>query len=215
MDIILYLPFRLATGVCLYDGLHLRKREETHPQYPPTYSGKQAPAVIKGFPVLVGEAAIIGPRSDILYAGYTEGREPHVILFAETTDPIFPEVYRPWPTTPRPRSIDDIVGYLLSPGFTHSTTPALTGGMAILDMNFVASCMGTNDYDHMEYSNSRRRPIVKRESALLTRGPQLGIPKLYMDWLGGANPDPLLRIPKSSLRAAYGTMRMQLGRNTS
>jgi len=74
--------------------------------------------------------------------------------------------------------------------------------MATIDMGFVMKVIGGSLQDHLEWSKEKQRPILKRESTLLQQGREMGIPDLYMQWLGGANSEATLRIPLATLRMA-------------
>ncbi|CAI6341536.1 unnamed protein product [Periconia digitata] len=202
--------------------------KDTLPQYAADYQGQQAPEVIAGFPVLFlqtpqdpntaearARAAWIGypsqgPLTATSRIGYIKENVAHAILLVDTKDPLIPEFFRPWPLSPTLCTVDNIIGYLLAPGFATSPTSLPTGGMATLDMAFVAACMGVADDDNLEYSHTHGRPVVKKDSRLLVRGPQLGMPQLYLRWLGGAITDKIIKIPKSVLKGCYRTMTTRL-----
>ncbi|KAF2684854.1 hypothetical protein K458DRAFT_388550 [Lentithecium fluviatile CBS 122367] len=100
------------------------------------------------------------------------------------------------------KPLANIVDDLLSPGYSRPWASVNHQGMATIDMNFVMKCMGGGLGKHLEFSKEAQRVVLKQGSGLLHYGRAMGMPELYMQWLGGANAEVTLRIPLATLRAA-------------
>jgi hypothetical protein len=77
--------------------------------------------------------------------------------------------------------------------------------MATIDMGYVMKVMGNAISEHLEWSTEMNRPMLKRDSELMSNGRGMGMPELYMQWLGGANSDATLRIPLNTLKTAHNS----------
>ncbi|KAF2242658.1 hypothetical protein BU26DRAFT_510487 [Trematosphaeria pertusa] len=122
---------------------------------------------------------------------------PQAAAFA----PAAPTQLTPQTALPR-KSVEEIVNELLSPGFSITYRGVDHQGMATIDLPFVVRCMRHSGQEHLEFSHQLGRVILRRDSELLERGRELGLPDLYMKWLAGANGEHKLRIPLVTLRNA-------------
>ncbi|PVI00403.1 hypothetical protein DM02DRAFT_672029 [Periconia macrospinosa] len=87
------------------------------------------------------------------------------------------------------------------------TKPSVDGfgerGMTVLDLDDVFEILGEEGGDHMTFSPLKQRSVLRDDSPLLEKGREMGLPRLVMAWLGGAQLGARLILPSSTMKAAH------------
>jgi hypothetical protein len=126
----------------------------------------------------------VGTRADYVLHGFTH--YPGLI----------PIVAPPQP--PRRKTAEEIVEGLLA---LHQESN--DKGMTVITMDKVVQVMGGACREHLEWYQPIRRARLSDSSELLARGATMGIPHLFMQWLGGYRSEQRLVIPSNTLRTQH------------
>ncbi|KAF2644340.1 hypothetical protein P280DRAFT_515287 [Massarina eburnea CBS 473.64] len=165
--------------------------------------GRRAPVKLPGCPVIfwVHDTRNVGGGLSVAENPYCESTRANQLCHG------FVQEARALPTAPQPifvpflqprKDIRDIVQGILALGY--QKTP---DGQTRIDMQSILQIMRPCHEEHLEFSRSAKRAVLRATSELDLRATEFHMPKLLMEWLGGYNSEPILRIPSSLLRDKY------------
>ncbi|KAF1954032.1 hypothetical protein CC80DRAFT_506863 [Byssothecium circinans] len=163
--------------------------------------GGYAPPDPDIFPVLtwVNESRSVAGMYGLPAQPYSESTRGDHLVASWTCEPGgAPAMPRPCSLRPLPpcKPIEHIIADLLK--ICHEPNDR---GMCVVDMEYVVKCMPWPANDkHLEFYAPIGRVRLRNGSSLLEHGQALGMPLMFMRWLGGAIQDWRLVIPANTLR---------------